>query len=368
MRGPRGTGAGTRAGTATAAGTVTGAEGPPASGPAEGADRGGPGPVDPVAARRRAERRAARITAGAGELERRIEDVLRGGLATAGPEGRAVWEETAARMVDAQAPGLAARARELAALPGSGPGWQARMLEECALLRLLALGWLRRDALPEALAATVRARVGLPSVPEGEPVPDRWLVLAHHDHRDDRLTTRHVWVHGAASGRTGVVLSYTAPGRTPAPAPPVGGVLTATAVPRPGTALPRLELDTTDTVPPPPGGTAPGGRRPTGGRVPDALAAYGAAVAADPWAEEVAVTVAEVVPVLAAGAAGDGRLVDPATRQALPLTPGFRRGGGLWRLVSLAGGTAVTVFGEVGHRGFRPLAAWLPDGPVVPLT
>uniref|UniRef100_UPI00062501F9 SWIM zinc finger family protein n=1 Tax=Streptomyces odonnellii TaxID=1417980 RepID=UPI00062501F9 len=84
------------------------------------ADGGGAGKqADPEAARRRAERRAARITAGTTELEQRLADLLRGGLAAAEQSGYGLWEETAARMVDAQAPGLAGRVRELGAIPGS---------------------------------------------------------------------------------------------------------------------------------------------------------------------------------------------------------------------------------------------------------
>ncbi|GAA3297749.1 hypothetical protein GCM10020295_31410 [Streptomyces cinereospinus] len=74
---------------------------------------GAPAAADPEAARRRAERRAERISAGATELEQRLADLLRGGLAAAEQAGYGLWEETAARMVDAQAPGLAARVREL---------------------------------------------------------------------------------------------------------------------------------------------------------------------------------------------------------------------------------------------------------------
>ncbi|MGW1148463.1 hypothetical protein ACWD6I_26270 [Streptomyces sp. NPDC002454] len=329
--------------------------------------------MDPEAARRRAERRAARVTAGAGELQERLADVLRGGLAGAEREGAAAWEETAARMVDAQAPGLAARVRGLGALPGAGPGGPARLVEECALLHLLVGGWLRRDSLPAPLAATVRTRVGLPSVPRGEPVPDRWLVLAQHDHQDpyDRgggaqLTVRRIWVHGAVSGRTGLVLSYGAPGRAPELSLPVGGVVAATALPHPGAAWSRLDLgEVRGVTPPPPGGRAPGARVPAGGSVAAALAGYGATVAADPWTEGRAVTLAGVVPVLTGE--GRGQVVEPSTGRALPFAPEFPRGAAPWRLVAFAGGTGVTVFGELGHTGLRPLAVWGADGVVVPL-
>lgn len=105
------------------------------------------------------------------ELEQRLTDLVRGGLAAAEQSGYGLWEETAARMVDAQAPGLAGRVRELGAIPGSGPGWPVRLLEECALLHLLDTGWLGIDRLPPPLAATVRTRVGLAGPRRGSAGP-----------------------------------------------------------------------------------------------------------------------------------------------------------------------------------------------------
>ena len=110
-------------------------------------------------------------------------------------------------MVDAQAPGLAARIRELGTLPGSGEGWPERLLSECALLHLLARAYLRLDALPAPLAETVRARVGLTVeaaellADEGSLICDEWLVLAQQDTEEGRLTARRIWLHGRATGR-----------------------------------------------------------------------------------------------------------------------------------------------------------------------
>ncbi len=66
---------------------------------------------------------------------------------------------------------------------------------------------------------------------------------------------------------------------------------------------------------------------------------------------------------------GDGwQLADADGDTALPLTRTAGSGSGLWRLVALAGGAPVTVFGECGHRGFTPLTAWpAGPGPAVPL-
>ena len=59
--------------------------------------------------------------AGAQELEQRLTDLLRGGLAAAEQAGYGLWEETAARMVDAQAPGLAGAGTGVGGDPGVRP-------------------------------------------------------------------------------------------------------------------------------------------------------------------------------------------------------------------------------------------------------
>ncbi|MFG2572795.1 SWIM zinc finger family protein [Streptomyces sp. NPDC048481] len=320
----------------------------------EAARAGSPsGPADPEAALRRAERRAERITAGATDLEERLTDLLRAGLATAEQAGYGLWEETAARMVDAQAPGLASRVRELGAVPASGPGWPVRLLEECALLHLLDRGWLHRERLPDALAATVRTRVGLPSSPQGPPVRDDWLVLAQYDRADPKLTTRRIWLHGAASGRTALLLSYGAAGRAPELTLPVGLVLDAELSAHPGTGGLRASLG--EQFAPP----LPTGVRPPGGTTAEATARYGEALRDDPWQESVPVTLDDVIPV----PDGDSwQLADATGGTALPLTTTAQSRPGLWRLVALSGGAPVKVFGECGHRGFTPLTAW-PAGP-----
>ncbi|MFI2643107.1 SWIM zinc finger family protein [Streptomyces sp. NPDC018610] len=310
------------------------------------------GAADPRAARRRAERRAERVTAGATELEQRLADLLRGGLAAAEQAGYGLWEETAARMVDAQAPGLAARVRELGAIASSGPGWPVRLLEECALLHLLDQGWLRRERLPEGLAATVRSRVGLPTAVDGPPLRDRWLVLAQYDTADAKLTTRRIWLYGADCGRTVLLLSHGAAGRAPEPTLPVGLTLDAEVTAYPGDGRPRVALG--ERFAPP----APGGARPSGVPPARAAARYGDALREDPWLEAVPVTLREVIPV----PDGDSwQLADAGSDDALPITAAARARPGLWRLVALSGGAPLTVFGECGHRGFTPLTAWRPE-------
>lgn len=313
-------------------------------------------PVDEEGARRRAERRAARVGGGVAELEQRLTDLLRGGLAGQEQAGYAAWEETAARMVDAQAPGLAGRVRELGTIPSCGPGWPARMLEEAALLHLLDRAWLGVEGLPERLAATVRSRVGLPASGEGEAVRDRWLVLAQYDSvsPDGRLTTRRIWLRGLGGGRPAMVLDFGPPGRPPGLALPVGLVLEAEVRFRPGSAGLRGDLGERFAA------AAPCAEVPAGVTTGAALEAYGAALRQDPWLESWPVVLGPVVPV--PGELG-WQLADSQGTCALPVPltgPGSRSRGGLWQLAALSGGGPLTVFGECGHRGFTPLTAWQP--------
>ncbi|MGW0782086.1 hypothetical protein [Streptomyces sp. NPDC002913] len=304
-----------------------------------------------AAAVRRAGRRAERITGGAQELEQRLTDLLRGGLAATDRPGHGLWEETAARMVDAQAPGLAARVRELGTVPASGSGWPVRLLEECALLHLLDAAWLGLARLPGPLASTVRTRVGLTGSADGPAVRDHWLVLAQYDTPDGRIVTRRIWLYGRESAHTALLLSYGAPGRAPAPSLPVGAVIDAELTPYPGGGRLRAELgerfgDPVASAAPPPGGTTA-----------DAVAAYGRALRDDPWLEAWPFTLDDVIP----APSGDGwQLVGAADRSALPIAPRALSRPGLWKLVALSGGGPLTVFGECGHRGFDPIAAWCP--------
>ncbi|MGC9380428.1 SWIM zinc finger family protein [Streptomyces sp. MH13] len=324
-----------------------------------GASGSAAGPGASEAARRRAEQRAERITGGATELEQRLTDLLRGGLAGADQAGYGLWEETAARMVDAQASGLASRVRELGAVPSSGPGWPVRLLEECALLHLLDQGWLRREQLPDGLAATVRSRVGLTASAAGPPVRDHWLVLAQYDTADARLTTRRTWLYGAETDRAVLLLSYGAAGRAPEPALPVGLTLEAEVSAYPGAGQQRAALGRRFAPP------APAEIRPRGVTTTQAAARYGEALRDDPWLESVPVTLDRVVPV----PDGDSwQLADADGDTALPLLPAADNRSGLWLLVALSGGAPLKVFGECGHRGFTPLTAWpIGPGPAVPL-
>ncbi|MBY8880420.1 SWIM zinc finger family protein [Actinacidiphila acidipaludis] len=313
------------------------------------------GPADPDAARRRADRRAIRVEGGAVELEQRLADLLRGGLAGADRDGYRQWDEIAARMVDAQAPGLASRVRELGAVTATGGDWPSRMLEETALLHLLARGYLGRERLPDPLAGTVRARVGFTvdsaELLAGATIRGHWQVLAQYDSADDRLTTRRIWLYDEGAGRFALLLSFGAAGRAPELVLPLGAVLEAEVAYYPSALPLRAVLG-------PQHGTAQAESVPRGMPVAAALDAYGAALADDPWLDAWPVVLADVVPI---PGATRWQVADATGEDAIPIAGA----GPQWRLAALSGGHPLTAFGELGPTGFRPLCAW-PAASVIP--
>ena len=261
-------------------------------------------------------------------------------------------------MVDAQAPGLATRTRDLGAIASSGPGWPGRLVSECALLHLLARGYLGVEQLPEELAATVRARVGLAVesasvlayADADARVRDDWLVLARRDTEEGKLTARRTWLYGRASRRPALLLGYGGGGRAPQQALPVGVTLDAELAFYPGGRPLRAVLGEQRGAPA--AGFVPGG----GVDATGALAAYGEALAGDPWLDGWPVVLRDVVPVPPSGVCG-WQVADASGEAALPVARGVPEAE-LWRLAAVSGGEPVTVFGECGHQGFVPHTVW----------
>ena len=312
-------------------------------------------PADPEAARRRAQQREQRVGTGLAELDRWLRDQVRQGLAASQQSGYRHWDDIAARMVDAQAPGLAERLRALAAVPYSGPGWDGRLLEEYALLRLLAVAYGRQADLAPPLRDTVRSRIGFTVrqadvLAAGPPVRDRWQVLARRDLDQDRLRTRRAWLRGNATGRYALVLSFAAAGQYLDDSLIVGTGTDAELVFYPAAVpLRALVADRHDEGPE---------GAPAGDTVAGLLTSWATALGDDPWLDSwpavLAATPARSPQPCLYDAAGD----------ALPLHPGA---GDCWPLFALSGGSPLTMAGEWTPRGLWPLTAWDAGGTAVPL-
>lgn len=309
--------------------------------------------VDPQALAKRQARREDRVSAGVEELDRWLRDLVRQGLAGAQSRPMRFWDEAAARLVDAQAPGLGGRVRALGSTAHSGSAdWPARLLAQLGRLYLAAGAWPRNQELPAELRASLRDVLGWPLSGEevrstGEHVSDAWNVLGVRVIEQDRLRVRRTWLHGERSGRPALVVQFTPPGGSFEGDYVAGCVLdgalaffpTAVALRAlPGDDL-RVRADD-------------GGVLPAGGGIDDALDGWARALARDPWLERWPVVLRAATPVHHDARwwlrDGEGRLA--------PLARGEH-----WRLISLAGGAPLRIGGEWDGRALSPLTA-LGDG------
>ena len=311
--------------------------------------------VDPLAAQQRASRRADRVSAGMAELASWLDDQVRQGLGGFDQRAYSELSRLAARMVDAQAPGVAGAVRRAAGVVGRGHGWPGELLEELSLIHLIVSAHARMADLPPSLADTVQSRIGWTIetarvLVEGEKVEDDWLVLGRVIEPDDRLTVRRVWLRGATTGRLGLILNFAAAGRPLDPLPARPGEYVPGALSFYPGALPMRAL-LTQTAPRLP---AP---RPTGFTAKQALASYVESVAADPWNERWPLVLQDVRP----ARYGEGwALVDQAD-DGLEILPGVDP----LKLLAVSAGDPVTVAGEWNRAGFRPMTCWHGERPVV---
>ena len=283
----------------------------------------------------------------------------------------------AARMVDAQAPGVAAALRGLAdaATPASPRGGPGGLLAEYALLHLLIRAHERLGQLPAGLAAVVRSRVGYPvskdDVLARPAVTDHWLVLAVRELTDGTVPGRRIWVRGRQTGQWAMLLTFAAPNGAwqdlgTARLRP-GAEVHADLHYYPGQPPLRALIGTRHADPAP--GAPPGADDAIDAQLTD----WSAALEQDPWLTTwpVLLAGAPVPPVStldgAPGAHGSGLagaappgsqgsrwyLVDRAGR-ALPLADRES----LWTLLAVSGGDPVTVAGEWHPDGLVALTTW----------
>jgi len=292
--------------------------------------------------------REAKVAAGVEELGRWLRDMVRQGLASAQGRPDSLWETIAARMVDAQAPGLARMIRDMAGVPASGEGWQERLLERLARLFLLIEGYRRLETLPSEEQADVRAAVGWAlnqdELLAAAGVRDRWLVVGQHAEEEEHLRVLRTWLWGAGAARPALVLAFAAPGQPLDRGLVPGTALDAEIVFFPGAYQLRALVKRRHGPP------SPLDRLP-GASIAAATAAYATALARSPWIERFPLAIAGVTPLRD----GEGWLVRDANGLVLPLARRFARG---WRLLALSGGQPLALFGEWDGDALLPLSAW----------
>jgi hypothetical protein len=250
------------------------------------------------------------------------------------------WDRMAARMVDAQASGIARRLRGLGGLPFSGRAdWAARMLDEISRLYLLSESCTRLGGLPIETQHDVRTLIGWAYKQEDllalPTIRDRWIVRAQYTEVEDRLKIRRVWLYGRRTGRTALLLDF-AHGGTPFDGSyPVGQSFDAELIYYPG-AYPQRAIVKVQR-----GGTAPAHDDLSGlsGDIEAALDTYASALAANPWLDSFPMGLSAVVPYQE----GERFYIRDSAGRTLPIRFASEA---WWTIAAASGGHPIPVFGE----------------------
>lgn len=314
-------------------------------------------PADLAAKAKREAARAAKVSAGVDDLSLWLADLARQGFAALGARPASLWADQARRLVDAQAPGLAGKLRQVDAMSLAGEGWQAALLDRLARIHLLCEASRRPDDLPPDVLDDVRAAIGYPAdldaVRAGPALSDRWQVIGQSFSSDENLNARRTWLLGRDSGRPALLLDFAAGTRPFDPGLPPGTVVDADLCFFPG-AIPLRSLIRERRG-------SPENLEAISGDVTiaDTFAAFGVALAKNPWLELVPVALADVVLAERDGAWS----ARDASGRSVPFTGDFQSG---WHLLALGGGGPLTIAGEFDGATLRALSC-IAGGRFVPL-
>lgn len=305
-------------------------------------------PADPQAVAKREAKRLERMSAGAEELQRWLHDQMRQGLANL-RSAHVDWRGLAARMVDAQAPGLSRRVKDMESIAAAGGDWSARLLGEMGQAQLLLDGWRRRAELGLPQQADLRTALGWPLEKDevlqaGERVADHWELLGQVVDENDKLWERRVWLRGRESGRRALLLDFAHGNKVFEQLFSTGAVYRMELAFYPS-AQPRraLALDAPALVP----GESPA----PPASLEDELGRIADAIAANPWIPLWPMQVAQARLGLDNGAWSV--LGDADSRIPLILPDDEA-----WQLMALGGGRPLAVFGEWDGQRLRLLSAW----------
>jgi hypothetical protein len=303
--------------------------------------------ADPKAAEKRIASRAKKVNAGLEELSVWLRDLVRTGLSSVQNKPYSFWDGMGARLIDAQAPGVARMVRELAGVASSGEGWADRLLENLAKIHLLCEAYSRIETLPETVQADVRTAIGFTQsqdeLLEKPGIEDSWHVIGIVEQRQDRLRARRAWLYGEKTNQYAIILDF-AHGNLPferilEPSSILVGELvffpsnhpTRAVIKKAERDLERV-TDKLDGLP----------------NFETMLEKYATAIAAQPWLERIPVTISDLIP----QKVDNTWVLRDSSDQIIPLHSNYNH---IPTLLAISGGYPITVFGEFDGQTLLPL-------------
>ena len=195
-------------------------------------------PVDETARQKRQEARQQKVEQGIAALQVWLKDLVRGGIAQVPQQMPGLALGMAARMVDAQAPGLAMQLRRIADIAYFEEGWQLHFLRAVSGLYMATMLHGQKAWASTAQQADSHQYIGYPLAKEDvlqQPdTADKWLVLAKKTQIEDNLTTEVTWLYGLEQQKFAQHLQFLARNQVPEVMLTAGMVLQADLVYYPG--------------------------------------------------------------------------------------------------------------------------------------
>jgi SWIM zinc finger len=287
------------------------------------------------------------------DLQNRLLDLIREGIAHLDNTPPLYWNEFAARMVDAKVGGVSRRIKSWASLKERYPeNWYEQLLSEMGTLYLFTKAFQEFEKLSENLQDDLLIQAGMSVKKEDlfaqTGIKDTWFVVGQvKTDEEDNLTSRRVWLIGRESGKIVLVLDFAFGNMGFQTAWINGYAYRAEVVFYPAAFPLRVAVKTVEP--------ADDFSQIVGFQdFTQFLNAYSTAVSQNPWLETFPVLLAHVIPVFYEK---QFYLIDIEKKQLKLIVDKNQELG--WRLMALSGGKPLAVFGEWANEILNPLSLFV---------
>lgn len=308
-----------------------------------------PKEIDKAAQAKRAEKREKKVQEGILELQLWIKDLFRNGLMQIPEQSYNFYQTMAARLVDAQAPGLSAMVKALGEIDFFGNRWQADLLQQLAKIYLLTKAYQTKETLPPELNKEVMSLAGWNQSKEEllqkEGVADHWQVLGKYTSQEETMTVERYWLFGLQHQKYALLLNFIFPGQASQMTLMAGqafeGELVYFDAAYPMRALIKAQNEPKDWM------MGQGYQN-----WQEAMKAYATALATNPWTDWFPMLMQNIIPVVA----GDKWFLYDRDTHAVGVS---QKSENLFVMISASGGRPMDLFVVKKGENFIPLAYWV---------
>jgi hypothetical protein len=290
------------------------------------------------AAIKRLEAREKKVELGLEEFGLWLSDQIKNGIANAPSQPYSYWETVAARLVDAQALGLARMVRELPTAASSGTN---TLLEALARLNLIVCAYSRLEMLSPTTQADVRAAIGFTQdkaelLQQNTPRAT-WTSLGQILVQEDNLRVRRMYLENLVTQEKALLLDFAVNNQPMTGGVPIGTNLETELIYYPSNLPLRAILKETRLLEP--------AQTLRGISIDQALEQYAHALSQLPWLERYPMTLSNARVVTD----GTAWYLQDEQHSLVMQTQDH------WQMMALSGGHPVQVFGEYNGANFVPL-------------